>query len=88
MNISGHPVVTELLFPIGLRYHPLHRLFPTLPYYYIGKAHRRLMAALPADSRYRQTVYPSFAAVWRQLWNDVRESRKGWRPSRPVATAA
>jgi fatty acid desaturase len=76
VNITGHPLWTELLFPVGLRYHALHHIFPTLPYHNLGRAHRRLMAELPADSPYRRTVYPSFAAVLRQLWNDAREGRK------------
>lgn len=60
INIPGHPVLTELLFPIGLRYHALHHLFPALPYHALGTAHRRLMAQLPADSPYRATVRAGF----------------------------
>jgi fatty acid desaturase len=75
INITGHPLLTELLFPVGLRYHALHHIFPSLPYHNLGRAHRRLMAELPADSPYRRTVYPSFAAVVRQLCRDARESR-------------
>jgi fatty acid desaturase len=76
VNITGHPLWTELLFPVGLRYHALHHIFPTLPYHNLGRAHRRLMAQLPADSPYRRTVYPSFSAAVRQLWNDAREERR------------
>jgi fatty acid desaturase len=81
INITGHPIWTELLFPVGLRYHALHHIFPTLPYHNLGKAHRRLMQELPADSPYRRTVHESFAAVVRQLWHDAREQRQGWRQS-------
>ncbi|HEX6962814.1 MAG TPA: fatty acid desaturase [Lacipirellula sp.] len=76
VNITGHPFWTELLFPVGLRYHALHHIFPTVPYHHLGKAHRRLMAELPADSPYRQTVYPSFFSVVRQLWRDARDARR------------
>jgi fatty acid desaturase len=76
INITGHPVWTELLFPVGLRYHALHHIFPTLPYHNLGKAHRRLMQELPADSPYHRTVYKSFTAVVRELWHDVREQRQ------------
>jgi fatty acid desaturase len=76
VNLTGHPLLTELLFPVGLRYHALHHIFPTLPYHNLGKAHRRLMARLPEDSPYRRTVFPSFASVVRQLWRDARESRR------------
>jgi fatty acid desaturase len=79
INITGHPIWTELLFPVGLRYHALHHIFPTLPYHNLGKAHRRLMQELPADSPYRRTVHDSFAAVVRQLWHDARQQRRGWQ---------
>jgi fatty acid desaturase len=76
VNITGHPLWTELLFPVGLRYHALHHIFPTLPYHNLARAHRRLMAELPADSPYRRTVYPSFGSVLRQLWQDARRGRQ------------
>src|SRR5215475_11981315 len=62
VNIVRNSLVTLLLFPVGLRYHGLHHLFPSLPYHALGKAHRRLMNALPEDSPYRRTCCPgSFA---------------------------
>jgi fatty acid desaturase len=70
VNITGGPIFTELFFPLGLRHHALHHLFPSLPYHNLYEAHRRLMAELPADSPYRRSVYPSFWAAMRELWND------------------
>ena len=55
VNYPYRPWITELWGPVGTRYHALHHLFPSLPYHNLGKAHRRLMAGLPADSIYRQT---------------------------------
>lgn len=71
VTIGGNPVLAGLLFPVGLRYHALHHLFPGLPYHALGEAHARLMARLPADSLYRQTVAASFAGVVRQMWRDA-----------------
>lgn len=85
INITGHPLGTELLFPVGLRYHALHHIFPTLPYHNLGRAHCRLMAELPIDSPYRKTVHPSFSSVVRQLWKDAREARRGGLPPAPSA---
>jgi fatty acid desaturase len=85
VNLIGHPIWTELLFPVGLRYHALHHIFPSLPYHNLGRAHQRLMAQLPADSPYRQTVFPSFASVVRELWNDAR---KGTRRAQRAPKAA
>lgn len=67
LNIPGHPVFTEIMFPVGLRYHALHHLFPALPYHSLGVAHRRLMMQLPADSLYRATVRPGFFAALAEL---------------------
>ncbi len=68
INIIGHPLWTELWYPVGLRYHALHHLFPAIPYHNLGKAHRRLMQRLPADSPYRATVYPGFFTALSDLW--------------------
>ncbi len=70
-NIRGG-WLTEIICPLGLRYHALHHLFPSLPYHALGVAHRRLMSTLPKDSEYRDTEYPSFRSVIAELWQVVR----------------
>lgn len=82
INIPGYPVLTELLFPIGLRYHALHHLFPALPYHALGAAHRRLMAQLPADSPYRATVRAGFLPALSELL------RSAGRAPEPAETAS
>ncbi len=72
-NVTGTPVVSEFLFPLGMRYHGLHHLFPGLPYHNLGTAHRRLMATLPDESAYRDTVYPSWWAVVRELLQNATQ---------------
>lgn len=67
INFAGRSLLTTLLFPVGLRYHALHHWLPALPYHSLGRAHRRLMAQLPADSPYRHTVRRSFLEVVREL---------------------
>lgn len=83
INIVGKPISTELWYPVGLRYHALHHLFPAIPYHNLGLAHRRLMAQLPADSPYRRTVHSGFFGVLAQLWRDSRAGRE--RQARPIA---
>jgi fatty acid desaturase len=72
ITIAGHGLWTELFFPLGLRYHALHHLFPGIPYHNLHLAHRRLMERLPADSPYRQTVFPGYFAAVRNLWSCAR----------------
>jgi fatty acid desaturase len=42
--------------PLGLRYHALHHLMPSLPYHAMGRAHRQLITSLPAESPYHKTL--------------------------------
>lgn len=75
IDIQGN-LLTELVYPVGLRYHALHHLFPTMPYHNLGIAHRRLMAQLPADAPYRKLVYPSVWSVLRELFHNARSIPK------------
>jgi fatty acid desaturase len=43
--------------PVGLRFHALHHLLPGVPYHHLLEAHRRLVAALGADSPYHRANY-------------------------------
>jgi fatty acid desaturase len=81
---------TELLCPVGLRYHALHHLFPTLPYHNLGEAHRRLMAHLPADAPYRQVVFPSYWSVIRNLARNIRDGQRAEKetPRQPVSACS
>ncbi|REK07161.1 MAG: fatty acid desaturase [Planctomycetota bacterium] len=74
INYPRHPFLSALWAPVGLRFHALHHLFPSLPYHNLAKAHARLMAELPADSPYRQTESPSLTAALVQLWRTSSES--------------
>ena len=68
INLTGQTWLTVMLFPVGLRYHALHHLVPSLPYHNLGKAHRRLLEKLPADSPYHAVNRASFFATAAQLW--------------------
>jgi fatty acid desaturase len=70
-TIPGGPW-SELWAPLGMRYHALHHLFPTMPYHNMGMAHRRLVRQLPPGSPYHQTLVPSLAAGVMNLWREVR----------------
>jgi fatty acid desaturase len=68
INITGQTWITLLLFPVGLRYHALHHLFPSLPYHNLGKAHARLLAQLPPGSPYHAVNHPSYFGAVARLW--------------------
>jgi fatty acid desaturase len=84
-DIVGDPIFTEILCPVGLRFHALHHLFPGLPYHNLMTAHKRLMAQLPADSPYRQVVYPHVFAVLKELVQEIRENKRQGLPTRTIS---
>lgn len=55
ITLSGRAIPTVLAAPVGLRFHALHHLLPTVPYHALGTVHRILLAELPADAPYAQT---------------------------------
>ena len=64
--------VRALVAPVGLRYHALHHWIPSLPYHNLGRAHRKLVAALHAEAPYRATIERGFTSPLRDL---LRRSR-------------
>lgn len=76
ITVLGHPVLTELMFPLGLRYHALHHLFPAMPYHQLGIAHRRLLAQLSPASKqaYERTFRPGLLHVLTGLWQSAATS--------------
>jgi fatty acid desaturase len=57
VNVPPPATLPALWAPVGLRYHALHHLLPSLPYHSLGEAHRRLTNALAGDSPYHQGTY-------------------------------
>lgn len=76
VNYPGFALVSELWGPVGLRFHALHHLFPSLPYHALPEAHRRLTKSLPEDSPYRLTHESSLTAAIADL---LRRSRRNKR---------
>jgi fatty acid desaturase len=79
VNVRGWPIVTEFVFPVGLKYHALHHLIPDMPYHGLAPAHRKLMAGLPEGAIYRGTEAPGLFSVMAALWRraDRKSPAKG-----------
>ena len=79
-NVEGVPILSALAAPVGLRFHGLHHLVPSMPYHSLGRLHRTLHAELPQGSLYRETEAPSIGATlgW-LLAAAVRNRRSGAR---------
>ncbi len=68
LDYPKHPITGAMWAPVGLRFHALHHIFPTMPYHALATAHRRLMRDLPKDSPYRQCSAESLPEVLKSLW--------------------
>ncbi len=58
VNVPPPELFAPLWAPVGLRYHALHHLLPSMPYHSLGEAHRRLSKHLGAQSTYEKASYP------------------------------
>jgi fatty acid desaturase len=67
VNVPPPALLPALWAPVGLRYHALHHLVPSVPYHNLGEAHRRLTATLPAESPYHAASYPGLPGLVRRL---------------------
>ncbi len=52
VNVPPPGWLTEVWAPVGLRYHALHHLMPSMPYHSLPEAHRRLKKHMGAGSTY------------------------------------
>ncbi len=67
VNVPPPATLPALWAPVGLRYHALHHLIPSVPYHALGKAHRRLVAAMPVDSAYHRGNYSGLPVLMGKL---------------------
>lgn len=81
VTLNGWTFPTVLAAPVGLRFHALHHVLPTVPYHSLGAIHRLLLAELPPDSPYRQTQERGIGAALLALLRKPHASSASVRPS-------
>ncbi|NML95521.1 fatty acid desaturase family protein [Novosphingobium olei] len=57
VNVPPPAMFTALWAPVGLRYHALHHLLPSMPYHSLAECHRRIRAHLGVSSTYEGANY-------------------------------
>ncbi|AUW60455.1 fatty acid desaturase [Sphingobium sp. SCG-1] len=57
VNVPPPSYLAPIWAPVGLRYHALHHLLPSVPYHALGKAHQRMVAALEIQPVYSRANY-------------------------------
>ncbi len=72
VDVPGHPLVTTLWAPVGLRFHATHHLFPGMPYHNLGTAYQRLATGLSDPAWFLRSTEQNMVGAMRKL---VRESR-------------
>ncbi|WP_432653870.1 fatty acid desaturase family protein [Sphingobium nicotianae] len=63
VNVPPPGLFPALWAPVGLRYHALHHLLPSMPYHSLGEAHRRLVAHLDRGSTYDGANHPGMLVL-------------------------
>jgi len=74
VTLNGWSIPTVLAAPVGLRFHALHHLLPTVPYHALGTIHRILLSEFPADSPYARTQERGILAAVRILFRHAKKA--------------
>lgn len=56
-SVNVQSPLAALWAPVGLRFHALHHLMPSLPYHALAEAHRRIDAHLGSGSTYAKSIH-------------------------------
>lgn len=63
VNVPPPATLPALWAPVGLRYHALHHLLPSVPYHALGRVHRHLSLASSDRGTFRQASYRNLRTV-------------------------
>lgn len=77
VNVPPPGLIAEIWAPVGLRYHALHHLLPSVPYHALPEAHRRLRKRLGEGSTFDGANH---AGMW-SLVGRIARSTMGKRTS-------
>ena len=75
VNVPPPALFSPLWAPVGLRYHALHHLLPSMPYHSLNECHRRLSAHLGEDTTYARASYKGLAPLLRRLAGSTMRAR-------------
>lgn len=66
-NVPPPNPLAAIWAPVGLRYHAIHHLLPSVPYHNLGKAHRALMQQFGTQGTYNRANYTGLWVLCRDL---------------------
>jgi fatty acid desaturase len=67
VNVPPPGLLAEIWAPVGLRYHALHHLVPSVPYHALPQAHRLLAAKFGEQGSYAGANYPNLRGLLSRL---------------------
>ena len=76
VNVPPPALLPMLWAPVGLRYHALHHLLPSLPYHALGEVHRRLSAALGEESPYHKASHAGLPVLVGRIARSTMGARR------------
>jgi fatty acid desaturase len=86
VNVPPPAALPVLWAPVGLRYHALHHLLPSVPYHALGRAHAKLSASGTCSAEDLGPDYPGMAAVLNKLFSRREAFRSSGAHSSKVRT--
>jgi len=75
VNVPPPGIAAEIWAPVGLRYHALHHLMPSMPYHDLPEAHRRLARELGDGSTYEGANHPGMMTLVGRIARSTMVSR-------------
>ncbi len=63
VNVPPPGIAAEIWAPVGLRYHALHHLMPSMPYHDLPEAHRRLAREMGSGATYEGANHPGMLTL-------------------------
>ncbi|MBR0551166.1 fatty acid desaturase family protein [Stakelama marina] len=76
VNVPPPAMLPMLWAPVGLRYHALHHLLPSLPYHSLGEAHRRITGALELDSPFHKASHTGMPVLVGRIARSTISARR------------
>ena len=77
VNVPPPGSLPLLWAPVGLRYHALHHLMPSLPYHSLAEAHRRLTAHLGNSTTFAEASHPGLMVLVARIARSTMGARGG-----------
>lgn len=75
VNVPPPGFAAEIWAPVGLRYHALHHLMPSMPYHSLPEAHRRLKCELGIGSTYDGANHPGMLNLVTRIARSTMRAR-------------